>query len=140
MRKIDTIIVHCSATPEGRDVKTDTIKSWHVDDNGWSDIGYHYIIELDGKIVEGRPISVQGAHARGHNKTSIGICYVGGTDKQGAAKDTRTPQQKQSLEQLITLLTKQNPIHTIIGHRDVSYKACPSFNAKGEYAKMLNKC
>ena len=73
MRKINKLIVHCSATPEGRDVKTETIKDWHVNGNHWKDIGYHYVIELDGSIHKGRDENVIGAHCSGQNANSIGI-------------------------------------------------------------------
>ena len=72
MRPINKVLIHCSATPQGRDVSIETIKDWHVGHNGWSDIGYHYVIELDGEIKEGRPVEITGAHCRGHNKFSIG--------------------------------------------------------------------
>lgn len=136
MRKLDTIIVHCSATPEGRDVDVATIRQWHLD-RGWSDIGYHYVILLDGTIQEGRPLENVGAHAKGRNTGSIGICYIGGVDQYMKAKDTRTPQQKESLENLITDLTCEYGIKSIIGHRDVSKKDCPSFDAKAEYHCIL---
>ena len=79
MRDINKIIIHCSATPEGRDVNTETIRQWHTA-KGWSDIGYHYVIELDGSVNMGRDIDRIGAHTKGHNTGSIGICYVGGMD------------------------------------------------------------
>ena len=81
MRKINKLIVHCSATPEGKDIKTETIRDWHVSGNHWKDIGYHYVIELDGSIHKGRDESVIGAHCSGQNANSIGICYIGGVDK-----------------------------------------------------------
>ena len=73
MREINKIILHCSATPEDRDVKAETIKKWHTD-KGWSDVGYHYIIELDGRLKTGRPIERIGAHCKGHNNDSLGVC------------------------------------------------------------------
>ena len=98
MRPINKVLIHCSATPQGRDVKIETIKDWHVGHNGWSDIGYHYVIELDGEIKEGRPVEITGAHCRGQNKFSIAICYVGGMNKSNTKpKDTRTDEQKESL-------------------------------------------
>ena len=101
MRKIDKIILHCAATPEGRDISMETIKSWHVKGNGWSDIGYHYVIELDGTIKEGRPMHRSGAHTKGHNTGSIGVCYIGGIDKNKNAKDTRTNAQRTAMDELI---------------------------------------
>lgn len=134
MRKIDKIIVHCSATPEGQNIKTETIRDWHVNGNNWKDIGYHYVIELDGSVHKGRDESVVGAHCSGYNKSSIGICYVGGIDKDGKTpKDTRTEAQKQSLLKLLKSLKAKYPNATIHGHREFAAKACPSFDAKYEY-------
>ena len=135
MREINKIIVHCSATPEGRDVDIETIRGWHVNERGWSDIGYHYVIELDGAIKKGRPVSIQGAHTKGHNKNSIGICYVGGTeDDIKIPKDTRTDAQKESLTALLLELKTVNYCDAIVhSHSDFSNKDCPSFDATGEY-------
>lgn len=137
MRKINKLIVHCSATPEGKDVKTETIRGWHVNDNHWSDIGYHYVIELDGSIHTGRPESVIGAHCLGQNASSIGICYVGGLAKDGKApKDTRTEAQKLALIKLLTELKAKYPNATIHGHCEFASKACPCFDAKNEYKNL----
>lgn len=134
MRKIDKIIIHCSATPEGRDIKTETIRSWHVKGRGWSDIGYHFVIELDGSIRNGRPVERIGAHVKGHNANSIGICYVGGIDKSNKAKDTRTEAQKKSLNELIDSLRAVYKEATIHGHNEFSAKACPSFDVQKEFS------
>lgn len=131
MRKIEKIIIHCSATPEGRDVKMETIRSWHLQ-RGWSDIGYHYVIELDGKIVSGRPLERVGAHCRGENTGSIGICYVGGLDAEMNPKDTRTKEQRAALHSLLYDLTDNFAQATIHGHNEFSSKACPSFNVQTE--------
>jgi len=135
MRSIESIIVHCSATPEGRDVSTEEIRQWHLD-RGWSDIGYHFVIELDGSLCDGRPVEFSGAHAKGHNSNSIGVCYVGGTDEDGEPKDTRTQEQKEALLDLLKQLKEDYPSAQIIGHRDVSEKACPSFDATEEYKDL----
>lgn len=132
-RKINKIFVHCSATPEGRDVKMETIKSWHVKGNGWSDIGYHFVIELDGMVKEGRPLHRAGAGVKGHNANSIHICYVGGIDKNKTAKDTRTEAQKSSMNKLIEALKEDHPEASIHGHNEFANKACPSFNVQKEY-------
>jgi len=133
MRYIKKIIIHCSATPEGRDIKTETIKDWHVNDNGWSDIGYHYVIELDGTAVKGRPVERSGAHTKGHNSDSIGICYVGGVDKNMQPKDTRTVEQMVAMDELIFNLIVKYDIQYVHGHNEFSSKACPSFDVKEEY-------
>ena len=129
MRKIDKIIIHCSATPEGRDVKTETIRKWHLD-RGWSDIGYHYVIELDGSLHVGRPIERTGAHCKGHNTGSIGVCYVGGVDQDMKPKDTRTDAQRSALHSLLFDLTDNFDAATIHGHNEFSSKACPSFDVQ----------
>lgn len=130
-RAINKIIIHCSATPEGRDVKTETIRAWHLK-RGWSDIGYHYVIELDGSICEGRPLERTGAHCKGHNTGSIGICYVGGVDEEMNPKDTRTDEQRSALHSLLFDLTDNFPKATVHGHNEFSSKACPSFNVQTE--------
>ena len=141
MRKINKIILHCSDTPEGRDNKAADIKRWHTlpppKGNGWEDIGYHYVVDLDGTIEPGRPIEEVGAHCTGQNADSIGICYVGGKTKDmKAVKDTRTKEQKDSLVKLLKYLVAKYPGVKIYGHRDFSSKPCPSFDAKSEYAYL----
>ena len=132
-RQVNKIIVHCTATPEGRDVTVDEIRRWHVEEKNWSDIGYHWIVTLNGTLERGRPEHIQGAHAKGFNKNSIGLCYVGGVDKDMIPKDTRTEGQKETLKCILEDLKDRYPNAEIIGHRDVSSKACPSFDAKAEY-------
>ncbi len=137
MRPIHTIIVHCTATPEGRSHTVADIRSWHKA-QGWSDIGYHFLIDIDGSIHTGRPVEKVGAHVVGHNAGSIGIVYVGGTDSRGRSKDTRTAAQKASLLKLITEQAKKYKVRTICGHHDLfKGKDCPCFNAKAEYADIL---
>ena len=132
MRAINKIIIHCSATPEGRDVKTSTIKQWHTA-KGWSDIGYHYVIELDGSVNMGRDIDRIGAHTRGENTGSIGISYVGGMDaNMENPKDTRTEKQKEALKCLIKDLRKTYGALTVHGHNEFASKACPSFDVQKE--------
>jgi N-acetylmuramoyl-L-alanine amidase len=136
VREIKKIIVHCTATPEGRDVSVGDIRRWHVEDNGWNDIGYHWVIELDGSLQEGRKEYLNGAHAKGHNSDSIGVVYVGGCDKDMRPKDTRTEAQKEELLCILQDLKARYPRAEIIGHCDVSSKACPSFDAKAEYRSV----
>lgn len=133
MRDINKIIVHCSATREGQEFSVDTIRKWHLD-RGWSDIGYHYVVHLDGTIGYGRDINKTGAHCKNHNTGSIGVCYIGGVEADGKTpKDTRTPEQKESLLDLIKTLKRLNSNAVVYGHRDFSSKACPSFDATTEY-------
>ncbi len=129
MRNIHTIIVHCSATTEGQDIGAKTIREWHTS-KGWSDIGYHYVIRRDGTVETGRPLSRTGAHAKGKNKGSVGICMVGGIDadnKQRAEANFRFVQYK-SLMKLVDKLKADHPITKIIGHNQVAAKACPCFD------------
>lgn len=137
MRAINKIIVHCSATKEGKAVKTETIRTWHIKDNHWKDIGYHYVIELDGSVHKGRSEDTVGAHCYGNNADSIGVCYVGGVAKDGKTpKDTRTDAQKASLVKLLKELKQKYTGAIIYGHRDFAKKACPSFDAKTEYKSL----
>ena len=136
MREIRKIIVHCSATREGRDISAATIDEWHKA-RGWSGIGYHFVIGLDGTIEYGRPVSKIGAHCKGFNKSSIGVCYIGWVESDGKTpKDTRTKEQTCSLYHLLLVLKRLHPDAIIHGHRDFSNKACPSFDATEEYKDL----
>lgn len=132
-RAINEIIVHCSATPEGKDYTVADIKRWHIA-RGFNTIGYHYVVYRDGTIHEGRDINTAGAHCTGHNTHSIGVCYIGGCAADGKTpKDTRTKEQKESLVWLLRELCDVYPKAVIHGHRDYANKACPSFDATKEY-------
>lgn len=132
MRAIHKIIIHCTATREGDDISVDTIRRWHLA-RGWSDIGYHYVIDIKGNINAGRPIELMGSHTRGENKYSIGIAYVGGVEADGKTpKDTRTKAQKDSIIRLVKKLKGCYPDVTIHGHNEFSNKACPSYNVQDE--------
>lgn len=135
MRKITKIIVHCADTPEGRDDKAADIRSWHKA-RGFNDIGYHYVVDLDGTIEPGRDVTIAGAHTTGHNADSIGVCYIGGADTDMKPKDTRTEEQKTALRLLLKYLVQKYPGAKIYGHRDFAQKACPSFDAKTEYKEL----
>ena len=129
-RKINELIWHCSATPDGREVTVDTIRGWH-EARGWKDIGYHFVVGLDGRVHTGRPIHLVGAHVSGHNSGTVGCCYVGGmTSDMLKAKDTRTPEQKIAMEVLTTELVKIYGIDKISGHNEYASKACPSFDVR----------
>ena len=130
MRKITKIIVHCSATPEGRDYTVADIDRWHKQ-KGWNGIGYHYVIYRDGSVHTGRDVEIMGAHCTGQNANSIGICYIGGmTADNKQPKDTRTPEQVAALRDLVELLKTEYPTATIHGHNEFANKACPCFDVK----------
>lgn len=143
MRVINDIIIHCSDSPDNLDIGAKEIREWHTTPkpkgNGWADIGYHYVIRLDGTIEKGRLISRAGAHCLYHNAHSIGICYVGGRHHGQKGVDTRTPAQKSSLTKLIYNLVQlyRCDIH---GHCDYTTgKTCPNFDAHQEYTNIYRK-
>jgi len=161
LRTITLIVIHCSATVEGKDYTVEDIDRWHKA-RGFNcqgiHIGYHYVIYLDGSIHQGRPEWMVGAHVKNHNQHSIGICYIGGLAPSNSPngegkyvpKDTRTPQQKSALLKLLTELKQRYPKAIILGHRDLSpdlnhdgkitqnewIKSCPSFDAIKEYSPL----
>ena len=136
-RQIDGIVIHCTATKPNVDLNVADVRKMHKK-QGWSDIGYHYLIRLDGRIENGRDVDTIGAHVEGHNAHTIGVCYVGGLDKNGNPYDTRTENQKASLLSLLIDLKKLYPKAVIKGHRDFPKvnKACPCFNAIQEYIRL----
>lgn len=138
VRHIDSIGIHCSATRanwmKGHSTKDKVaeIRRWHTEERGWSDIGYTYVIDRDGTVAAGRPISRTPAHAKGHNKGSIGICLLGGHG--GVAGDSFlenfTPEQDKALRRLLDDLKGEYPITSVWGHNEVSSKACPCFQVE----------
>ncbi|MCH5326927.1 MAG: N-acetylmuramoyl-L-alanine amidase [Duncaniella sp.] len=132
MRKIEKIIIHCSATPEGKDYTVAQIRDWHVRGNGWSDIGYHFVIDRYGVVHKGRSVEKIGAHTKGQNARSIGICLIGGMDAENKRpKDTRTPAQRVALVNLVKeLKATYGENVTVHGHNEFAAKACPSFNVQ----------
>jgi N-acetylmuramoyl-L-alanine amidase len=133
MRAINKIIIHCTATPEGRAVTVSEVNKWHRA-RGFAGIGYHYLIGLKGEVWPGRNIELPGAHCEGQNANSIGVCYAGGLAADGKTpKDTRTVAQKAALLKLIRDLKLKYPGATVHGHREFANKACPCFDAKNEY-------
>jgi len=141
----DTIAIHCSATPPTMDIGVEKIKEWHVKDNGWDDVGYHFIITRDGTIEPARPEDMQGAHAPRVNDRSVAICLIGGSDANGGWSNNFTDEQWVTLKALLLNLTKKYEIKKIIGHYQVdSKKECPSFdvpnwleqNNLGEYLQV----
>ncbi len=132
MRSIREIIIHCTATPWGRDHTAADIDRWHRE-RGFQGIGYHYLIRRDGTLECGRPLEKAGAHCHGHNAHSIGIAYVGGLDPQGRPADTRTPRQQGALRTLVAALRMRFPHATVHGHNELNpHKACPCFSVKAE--------
>lgn len=132
MRKIDKIIIHCSATKEGQHFTVEDIDRWHKA-RGFAKIGYHYVIYLDGSVHKGRPEEQIGAHTLGQNSTSVGICYIGGLDTSGKPKDTRTDAQKTALTELVDDLKAKYPKAQVHGHYEFAAKACPCFDVKKEF-------
>jgi len=140
MRKIDSIYVHCSYTPVSMDIGVAEIKHWHTDPkptgNGWSDIGYHFVIRRDGTIEKGRLISKRGAHAKGHNKNSIGICLIGGK-KGRRAEFNFTRSQIGAIGALISSLIEHYKLSLsdVHGHNEVSQKLCPCFDVQAYFSE-----
>ena len=151
---IDSIVIHCSATRAGWDVRASDIDKWHKE-RGYAQLGYNFVVDLDGTVEVGRPLTIAGAHCstsgvsgRSYNKHSIGICYVGGLDANGRAADTRTVAQKKALAKLVYRLMDEYPITDVLGHRDASpdankdgkitrnewIKECPCFDVRAEFA------
>lgn len=131
-RLITMIVVHCSATRCNQPYPVQQLFHDHVEVNLWRYIGYHFYITRSGRVETTRPLERMGAHAKGHNAHSIGICYEGGLDEQGQIADTRTEEQKKAMAKLIVQLKQQFPtILKVLGHRDLPgvQKACPCFDA-----------
>lgn len=143
MRRIDLIVIHCTATREDRRFTEEMLEECHLE-RGFDGCGYHFYIRRDGNIIAMRPIEKIGAHARGHNKHSIGIAYEGGINARGVPANTLTHYQQNSLQQLVSSLLRQFPQAKVVGHRDLSpdldgngriephewMKSCPCFDVK----------
>nr|DAX79699.1 MAG TPA: endodeoxyribonuclease I [Caudoviricetes sp.] len=157
MKKIDSIIIHCSATRAGQDLRAKDIDRMHRQ-RGFSQIGYNFVIDLDGTVENGRPLTIDGAHCNtkgfsdvSYNKHSIGICYIGGLDTSNRLADTRTEAQKNALRDFVAKLCKEYDIIEVLGHRDTSpdlndsgevepaeyIKACPCFDVRSEFSNFL---
>lgn len=137
MRTITLLVIHCSATPEGQSLDFEACRNDHLKHRGFTDIGYHFYVTRDGEIHRGRPLEKVGAHCRGHNSHSVGICYEGGLDRSGMPKDTRTLKQRDALLALLRELKRQFPQALIVGHHDLNpLKACPCFDAVREYGDV----
>ena len=151
MRQINLIVIHCSATRAGSELTPQQLDAMHRR-RGFNGTGYHYYIRRSGEICTGRPINVVGAHAKGYNAKSVGICYEGGLDQNGKAMDTRTLDQRVALRRVIDGLLRRFPGSRLCGHRDLSpdlngngviepyewTKMCPCFDVTSEYANQLS--
>jgi N-acetylmuramoyl-L-alanine amidase len=124
------LTIHCAATPEGRDVKITDIEAW--DRAKFGQVSYHWIVPLNGQIHRSLEDTVLGCHVHLNNHGNIGVCYVGGVDLHGHAKDTRTEAQKTALRALVADYQRKYPGIVILGHRDWPnvHKDCPSFDVR----------
>ena len=141
MRKINKIILHCTADPDGVDHTLEYYNAEHLKrDNGtWMGVGYHFIIHPNGTIDSARPVNMVGSHCKGQNYNSIGIAYIGGMNKKyTAAKDTRTRAQKRQMWRLVLFLLQRFPSATVHGHHEYDPKPCPCFDVKSEYKALMN--
>lgn len=130
--KIDLIVIHCSLTKADQNIGANEIRLWHVNDNGWDDIGYHYVITRPGWLEIGRPAFVQGAHALAVNARSIGICLVGGLGADGECEDNFSVAQRNCLSEVLRMLLRLIPSARVVGHRDVDpTRGCPCFDLEG---------
>ena len=134
MREINKVVIHCSATKPSMDICAEEIRQWHKE-RGWNDIGYHDVIRRDGTLEKGRDISIAGAHAKGHNFSSIGVCLIGGVDGNGKGEDNFAIIQKQNLRVYLDFMALRFPDAEILGHRDIEgvKKDCPCFNVREWY-------
>lgn len=123
----DAIFVHCSATKPSQDIGVDTIRMWHKQ-QGWLDVGYHFVIKRDGTVESGRPVDVVGSHVKDWNSRSVGVCLVGGIDANGKFESNFTPAQMSALRNKLAELKVLYPQADIKAHHDVAPKACPSFD------------
>lgn len=153
MRDIKEVILHCTATVADKELSVKTIRKWHVEGNGWADIGYHFVIHQDGTIERGRHIKKIGAHTWGNNYGSIGVAYVGGVVKKTKAsldkkkskstttyepKDTMTKAQEKSFRELFKYLEVIFGDLSLKGHNDYNKnKACPSFRVKDKFTDLI---
>ena len=124
------LVVHCSATKPSMDIGLREIKRWHVDDNGWRDVGYHYIIRRNGEVELGRSNRDTGAHAAGYNHKSVSLCMVGGMAEDNSAENNFTAQQWTALLDLVKQIKVDYPEANVIGHNEISEKECPSFDVQ----------
>ena len=136
--RIDLIVIHCSLTKADQLIGAAEIRRWHVEERGWNDIGYHYVIKRSGRLEHGRAAFVEGAHALGYNDVSIGICLVGGMGADGECENNFTRAQRRRLNQLLIRLNSLMPAARIVGHRDLDpTRGCPCFDVQ-EYCRVMS--
>jgi hypothetical protein len=136
MRPIGEIIIHCTATradwwaTRTLNQKVAEVRRWHVSERGWKDIGYHFLIDRDGKVAPGRPVEKEGAHVMGHNTGTIGIALFGGHGSASTDSflDNFTAEQDRALRKLIAEITEHRPPMKVSGHNQYAAKACPGFS------------
>ena len=129
-KSTEYIVIHCAATKASMDIGLTEIRKWHVQDNGWRDVGYHYIIRRNGEVELGRSIRDTGAHAAGYNHKSVSLCMVGGMAEDNSAENNFTAQQWTALLDLVKQLKSDYPDADVIGHNEISEKECPSFDVQ----------
>ena len=129
-KSTDYIVIHCAATKASMDIGLTEIRKWHVQDNGWRDVGYHYIIRRNGEVELGRSNRDTGAHAAGYNHKSISLCMVGGMAEDNSAENNFTAQQWTALLDLVKQIKVDYPEADVIGHNEISEKECPSFDVQ----------
>ena len=129
-KSTDYIVIHCAATKASMDIGLTEIRKWHVQDNGWRDVGYHYIIRRNGEVELGRSNRDTGAHAAGYNHKSISLCMVGGMAEDNSAENNFTAQQWTALLDLVKQLKSNYPDADVIRHNEISEKECPSFDVQ----------
>jgi len=136
----DLIVVHSSATPPTMDIGAATIDEWHRE-RGFDMIGYHVVIRREGVIEYGRALDIQGAHVKGYNSRSIGVCVVGGVDSTMEEENNFTEEQFSTLERVLTALQGLFPEAVVVGHRDIAYNntSCPSFDVQGWWENKHGK-
>ena len=128
-KETSAIVVHCSATRINQDITAEDIKRWHMMERGFFDIGYHFVIERDGKLIAGRPVDEWGAHVKGHNHDTVGVCLIGGLDQHNQPENNFTAAQFQQLRFVLAGLHALYPNAEVKGHHYFnSDKDCPCFD------------
>ena len=124
--------MHCAATKPSMHVKAATVRKWHVEERGWSDIGYHWFIRRSGFIEPGRDENLMGSHAKGFNAESIAVCLAGGMSETGEDEENFTPEQYETLRIFVQEKKDQYPGIEVLGHRELPKvkKSCPCFNVQ----------